>query len=171
MEPQQTGGEAPAATTSTCSPRDRGEGGADALGRADSSVEQSTAPAAVASSPGRSDSPKAKRSGPERANKRRVGREGAQPDDRVPLEDALQRGLIEIRDTGTVKGLGVFATTALEEQTFVGEYTGEVLTAEEYALRYPKGDAQYVFQVNDDYLIDAGDPDRSPGPVRYTNHR
>ena len=85
--------------------------------------------------------------------------------------DALRRGEVEIRDTGTAKGLGVFATTDLEEQAYIGEYTGEVLTAAAYAQRYPRADAQYVFQVNEDYFIDARDPERSPGPVRYTNHR
>ena len=84
--------------------------------------------------------------------------------------DALQLDLVVIRDAGA-KGLGVFAATDLREQTFVGAYTGEVLTAQEYEQRYPRGDAQYVFQVNDDYLIDAGDPELSPGPIRYTNHR
>jgi hypothetical protein len=84
--------------------------------------------------------------------------------------NALDLGLVVVRDTGTIKGLGVFAAADLEAQTFFGEYTGEVLTAKEYARRYPRADAEYVLEVNDDYSIDAGDPLLSPGPVRYANH-
>ena len=110
---------------------------------------------------------------------------------------ALDAGLVEIRDTGTPKGMGVFATTDIEANAFIGEYTGEVLTAKlrkpssslpapgcfvccqsshvcvlhADARRYPKADGEYVFQVNDDYFIDGVHPETSPGPIRYTNHR
>ncbi len=39
--------------------------------------------------------------------------------------DALTLGLVEVRHTGGTKGWGLFATTCLEENTWVGDYLGQ----------------------------------------------
>ena len=66
---------------------------------------------------------------PKRAGRRRQAAAAAMA---APAErSALDAGLVEIRDTGTPKGMGVFATTDIEANSFIGEYTGEVLTAKQ----------------------------------------
>ena len=83
--------------------------------------------------------------------------------------DALARGLVEVRHTGSAKGMGLFARQELPDNTWVGDYAGEVLTQEQYLRRYPNEDAQYVLAANTDYNIDAADEKRS-GFLRYANH-
>ena len=83
--------------------------------------------------------------------------------------DALSQGLVEVRDTGTPKGHGVFAIRNLESNTWVGDYLGEVLTQRQYLRRYPNEDASYVLGANEDYNVDARDPHRS-SYLRYLNH-
>ena len=88
----------------------------------------------------------------------------------VRLEgDALSRGLVEVRHTGTAKGHGVFAIAPLPTNTWVGDYVGEVLNQAQYLARYPQEDGEYVLGANEDYNIDAIDPQRSSF-VRYLNH-
>ena len=85
--------------------------------------------------------------------------------------DALSLGLVEVRHTGsTAKGFGVFAVTALESNTWVGDYVGEVLTQQQYLERYPNEDPRYVLGANEDYNVDARDPTKS-SYLRYLNHR
>lgn len=67
--------------------------------------------------------------------------------------DAMHAGLLEVRQTGTAKGAGLFATRALEENLWLGDYTGEVLSAQAYLQRYPKEDAEYVLSANADYNV------------------
>ena len=83
--------------------------------------------------------------------------------------DALALSLVEVRDTGSAKGLGLFARQELSDNTWVGDYVGEVLSQEEYLQRYPNEDAAYVLSANTDYNIDAADPARSSF-LRYANH-
>lgn len=83
--------------------------------------------------------------------------------------DALALSLVEVRDTGSAKGLGLFARQELADNTWVGDYVGEVLSQEEYLQRYPNEDAAYVLSANTDYNIDAADPARSSF-LRYANH-
>jgi len=83
--------------------------------------------------------------------------------------DALSRGLVEVRHTGTAKGHGVFALVALVENQWIGDYVGEVLTQAQYTARYPNDDACYVLGANENYNVDAADPSRS-SYLRYLNH-
>ena len=78
-------------------------------------------------------------------------------------------GLVEVRHTRSHRGLGLFATSALSDGTWLGEYTGEVLSAAEYEGRYPAEDAEYVFAASAEHNIDAASPARS-GFLRYVNH-
>ena len=83
--------------------------------------------------------------------------------------DAFSLGLVEIRHTGGAKGHGVYAVTALANNTWVGDYVGEVLTQSKYLKRYPAEDAEYVLSANEDYNVDAADPSKSSF-LRYANH-
>lgn len=83
--------------------------------------------------------------------------------------DALSLGLVEVRDTGTEKGHGVFALAPMAANTWVGDYIGEVLTQRQYLARYPNEDASYVLGANEDYNVDACDPHASSF-LRYLNH-
>ena len=82
--------------------------------------------------------------------------------------DALSKGLVVIADTGT-KGFGVFAAAELPENTWLGDYVGEVLSQDEYLARYPNEDGSYVLGCNEDYNIDAADPAKS-SYLRFLNH-
>lgn len=75
---------------------------------------------------------------------------------------------VEVRESKG-KGLGVFAKCALAENTWIGDYTGAVLTQDEYIARYPNEDGEYVLGANSDYNVDAADP-RSSSFLRYLNH-
>eukprot|EP00908_Phaeocystis_cordata_P023567 Transcript_6013.p1 GENE.Transcript_6013~~Transcript_6013.p1 ORF type:complete len:236 (-),score=99.50 Transcript_6013:340-1047(-) len=84
-------------------------------------------------------------------------------------QDALALELVEVRDTGSAKGMGLFARQELPDNTWVGDYLGEVLSQEQYLQRYPNEDPDYVLAANTDYNIDAADPARSSF-LRYANH-
>lgn len=83
--------------------------------------------------------------------------------------------IVEVRDAGELKGKGLFAACDLQPDTFIGSYEGEYLTFAQYKMRYPKGDSEYVFLVNEEsqrrnlVFIDAADPDKS-NYTRYVNH-
>eukprot|EP00962_Isochrysis_galbana_P008617 scaffold2403_cov141-Isochrysis_galbana.AAC.3 len=83
--------------------------------------------------------------------------------------DAVSLGLVNVRDTGTGKGHGLFATAPLSDGAFLGDYTGDVLTHDEYLARYPAEDARYVLAANTDYNIDAVDQERA-SLLRFLNH-
>ena len=87
----------------------------------------------------------------------------------IDVNDALSRGLVIIRHTGTSKGFGVYAAVHMSENTWLGDYIGEVLTQEEYLARYPNEDASYVLGCNEDYNIDAVNPAKSSF-LRFLNH-
>ena len=91
-------------------------------------------------------------------------------EDPPPAEqDALELGLVAVRNAGGSKGKGLFALADIPEGTFIGEYTGQVLTEEAYLQRYPDADPEYAFEVNDNYIIDAVNPEQSSF-LRYANH-
>ena len=79
-----------------------------------------------------------------------------------PMEgDLMWKELVEVRDTRTARGFGVFALHKIEENSWVGDYTGEVLTQAKYLWTYPQEDADYLFSANEDYNIDASDASKS----------
>lgn len=73
---------------------------------------------------------------------------------------------LQVQDAG-MKGKGLFSLQCIQENTLLGEYLGEVLTQREFATRYPKGDAEYVFLVSEDVqrrdriYVDAADEMKS----------
>lgn len=83
--------------------------------------------------------------------------------------DAISLGLLHVRETGTPRGRGLFAAQPLSEGVYLGDYTGEVLTHEQYLERYPAEDARYVLAANTDYNIDASDP-KTSSMLRFLNH-
>ena len=58
---------------------------------------------------------------------------------------------------------------ASTSNTWIGDYGGEVLTQEQYLARYPREDAEYVLQANEDYNVDAAEPRRA-NFTRCLNH-
>jgi len=82
---------------------------------------------------------------------------------------AVSLGLVEVLDTGTGRGHGLFAAAPIADGTYLGDYTGEVLTHREYLARYPAEDARYVLSANTDYNIDAADPSAA-SLLRFLNH-
>lgn len=85
------------------------------------------------------------------------------------MQNPLAAGLVEVRDAGPGKGKGLFAAAPLDDGTWIGDYTGEVLTEDQFHARYPKQDADYVLTANLNYHIDARDP-VSSGHMRFANH-
>lgn len=81
----------------------------------------------------------------------------------------MQADLVEIIDTHSARGMGLFAKRQIASGRWLGEYTGEVLTHEQYLERYPNEDAAYVLAANTDWNIDAADP-RHSSFLRYVNH-
>ena len=76
---------------------------------------------------------------------------------------------VSVEDTGTIKGRGLYARAALEPNTYLFDFTGELLEEEAYRERYPDGvDADYVVCVGKQY-IDAAD-EGSSGVARFMNH-
>ncbi len=65
-------------------------------------------------------------------------------------------------------GHGLFARRAYNIGDAIVEYTGELLTRQQYMARYPCNDATYVVQAKRDMYIDARDPDLS-SLARYIN--
>jgi hypothetical protein len=53
---------------------------------------------------------------------------------------------------------GVFAKKGLEKDKCIGEYKGDILDDSLFMTKYPKGDARYVFGLNNGIFIDASDP-------------
>ena len=65
------------------------------------------------------------------------------------LEDAS--GSVAVRPTPD-RGLGVFATAAIANGTFVVDYAGEVIDADEVAARHPELEPEYAFRVGELYI-------------------
>ena len=76
---------------------------------------------------------------------------------------------VSVDETGTIKGRGLYARAALEPNTYLFDFTGELLEEDAYRARYPDGvDADYVVCVGKRY-IDAADEGAS-GVARFMNH-
>jgi hypothetical protein len=89
----------------------------------------------------------------------------------------LPESSVQVREsTIPGAGMGLFATTSIQEGTFLMEYIGEILTENEYFDRYPDGSGRYVaqitkgFGISEPVYIDGLDPNRS-GVARYMNSR
>ena len=81
---------------------------------------------------------------------------------------------VSVDETGTIKGRGLYARAALEPNTYLFDFTGELLEEEAYRARYPEGvDADYVVcvgkQKGSERYIDAADEGAS-GVARFMNH-
>lgn len=78
----------------------------------------------------------------------------------VPIE------WLRVQDAGS-KGRGLFALHAIEKNSVLGDYIGEVLSYRQYSARYPEGDAEYIFltypeaQRRDNVYVDAVDESKS----------
>lgn len=76
---------------------------------------------------------------------------------------------VSVDETGTIKGRGLYARAALQPNTYLFDFTGELLEEDAYRARYPDGvDADYVVCVGKRY-IDAADEGAS-GVARFMNH-
>jgi hypothetical protein len=69
--------------------------------------------------------------------------------------------VVEVRDTGKDRGLGVFALRDIPPETTLGWYRGEALDGEALEARYPDPAAppRYVLQVADDVYVDGVNPE------------
>ena len=76
---------------------------------------------------------------------------------------------VRVRDTGTIKGGGLYACCGLDANEYLFDYPGEILDEAQYQARYPAGmpSADYVVCVGSSY-IDAVAPQSGQG--RYMNH-
>mmetsp|Transcript_10665 Transcript_10665/g.35374 ORF Transcript_10665/g.35374 Transcript_10665/m.35374 type:complete len:167 (-) Transcript_10665:71-571(-) len=109
---------------------------------------------------------------PSRSQQRRLPQSAAPSADTAAAAtpSALSLGLVEVRDTGChTRGHGLFAAAPLPDGAYLGDYTGEVLTQEEYLARYPDEDARYVLAASADWNIDAAEAGSS-SLLRYVNH-
>mmetsp|Transcript_13271 Transcript_13271/g.18505 ORF Transcript_13271/g.18505 Transcript_13271/m.18505 type:complete len:284 (+) Transcript_13271:87-938(+) len=91
----------------------------------------------------------------------------------LPLEEDFYFKVQESTLVGA--GNGLFAKSFIPSNTFLFEYTGEILSEDEYFARYPEGNGRYVAEIpmNNGFLsepiyIDGVDPDKS-GIARYIN--
>ena len=70
---------------------------------------------------------------------------------------------------GTPKGDGLYAVKPIAKDTYLFDYSGEVLSEKQYFERYPDGISDYCCVITNDYIIDGQDPGKS-GRARYMNH-
>jgi len=86
----------------------------------------------------------------------------------TPLPDSS----FAVREAGEGRGLGLFTTVPIDQSTFLFDYLGLVLPAEEYAERF-SGQSEYILSVDNasgyTFIIDAQDPEVS-NLARYMNH-
>lgn len=79
----------------------------------------------------------------------------------TPWEALVAARMVEIRHTGTDRGLGVFARVAIPQGTHLGVYRGEPLTWRQFRRRYGDAAAEYTLTVHDDLFLDARDRARA----------
>lgn len=93
------------------------------------------------------------------------------------IESSITKNLLIVKDAG-YKGLGLFCDCQLiSKNSYIGEYTGEILTLKDYKRRYINGESQYVFVLSDEdktqrrdlKYLDAVNIYRS-NITRYINH-
>jgi hypothetical protein len=79
---------------------------------------------------------------------------------RIPTE------WLRVQDAGS-RGRGLFALHAIEINSILGEYIGEVLSQRQYSARYPEGNSDYTFllseeaQRRDRIYVDAANESKS----------
>jgi len=88
----------------------------------------------------------------------------------TPLPDSS----FAVLQAGEGRGLGLFTTVPIEESTFLFDYVGLVLPAQEYAERF-SGLSEYILAIDNasgyTFIIDAQDPDPEVSSLaRYKNH-
>eukprot|EP01051_Picozoa_sp_SAG22_P004164 SAG22_NODE_216_length_14937_cov_51.622995_7_plen_352_part_00 len=69
-------------------------------------------------------------------------------------ESGTRRLPIFTKPIDTLKGVGAFASRSLEEGEFIGEYSGEIITAEELKSA-GRRTSQYIFDLGDGFSVDA----------------
>lgn len=78
----------------------------------------------------------------------------------------VPREWLRVQDAG-LRGRGLFALHAIEKNSLLGEYVGEVLSQKQYSARYPKGDSEYTFLISEEaqrrdrIYVDAADESKS----------
>jgi len=86
----------------------------------------------------------------------------------TPLPDSS----FAVREAGEGRGLGLFTTVPIDESTFLFDYVGLVLPAQEYAERF-SGLSEYILAIDNasgyTFIIDAQDPEVS-NLARYMNN-
>ena len=84
------------------------------------------------------------------------------------IHTQYQQGLRVKKSTIPNANLGLFTTVPRKKGENIVNYTGEILTQQEFEKRYPKGNAAYALQAGK-HIIDAIRTDSSVG--RYANHK
>ena len=84
------------------------------------------------------------------------------------IEVHWRRSVIEVKDTGTAKGMGAFSRFTLAPGQFVGEYVGEIIDAAAIKTRKAQGwsDA-YYFDLGAGFTVDGF---RKGNLTRFMNH-
>ena len=96
-------------------------------------------------------------------------RQAAELRERLLSMRPVSSDTVYVDETGTIKGRGLYARAALEPNTYLFDFTGELLEEDAYRERYPDGvDADYVVCLGKRY-IDAADEGVS-GVARFMNH-
>ena len=85
---------------------------------------------------------------------------------RSPLDEA---SYFEVRESQPGMGSGLYARRAIEAESFLFDYTGDVLDEEQMFARYPLANGRYVACITDDLYIDAAPVERS-SVARWMNH-
>jgi hypothetical protein len=73
--------------------------------------------------------------------------------------------VIEVKDTGSVKGMGAFSRFTLVPNKFIGEYAGEVI--DKASVRKRQGQSEYLFDLGGGLTIDAS---CQGNLTRFMNH-
>eukprot|EP01052_Picozoa_sp_SAG31_P002225 SAG31_NODE_76_length_27534_cov_13.661868_13_plen_493_part_00 len=84
-----------------------------------------------------------------------------------PLLISGHENPLEVRDTGTIKNLGAFATHDIRKDEYIAEYCGEIISDKEMKQRGLASTSEYLFNLGAGLTIDAS---RFGNVTRYMNH-